>query len=220
MIEVLFLPVPQSIKQMTEDNDVETVDQPVTGTPGPTFETMNGFARKRALITGASSGLGLEFADLLAAQKVNLVLAARRQESMEKLASDLRRKYGVDVLVDAIDLASPGAASRLKSSLDARSVAIDILLNNAGYGLHGDFLEMPIERSINMIQLNVTTLTELTYLFGRDMAARRSGHILLVASLLAFQAVPPATRPMRRPRLMCSPLARPCMTSCARMAWS
>src|SRR2546423_3205608 len=153
-------------------------------------ETMNSFAGKWALITGASSGLGLEFADLLAAQKVNLVLAARRQDSMEKLPSDLRRKYGVDVLVEAIDLASSGAASRLKSSLDARSVAIDILLNNAGYGLHGDLLETPIERTANMIQLNITTLTELTFLFGRDMAARRSGYILVVASLLAFQAVP------------------------------
>ena len=123
---------------------------------------MNRFAGKRALITGASSGLGLEFADLLAARKVNLVLVARRQEPMEKLASDLRRKYGVDVLVDAIDLASPGAASRLKSSLDARSVTMDVLLNNAGYGLQGDFLETPIERTLNMIQLNMTTLTELT----------------------------------------------------------
>jgi uncharacterized protein len=161
-----------------------------SGTPGATGATTNSFAGKRALVTGASSGLGLEFADLLAAQKVNLVLVARRQEPMEKLASDLRGKYGVDVLVEAIDLASPGAASRLKSSLDARSVTVDILLNNAGYGLHGDFLEMPIERAVNMIQINVTTLTELTYLFGRDMATRRSGHILLVASLLAFQAVP------------------------------
>src|SRR5437868_3048021 len=151
-------------------------------------ESMN--AGKRALITGASSGLGLEFADLLAAQKVNLVLAARRTEPMEKLAADLRRKYEVDVLVETIDLASAGAASRLKSSLDARSVTIDILLNNAGYGLHGDFLETPVERTMDMIQLNITALTELTYLFGRDMASRRSGHILLVASLLAFQAVP------------------------------
>jgi hypothetical protein len=82
---------------------------------------MNSFAGKRALITGGSSGLGLQFADLLAARKVSLVLSARRQEPMEKLASDLRRKYGADVLVEAIDLASPGAASRLKSSLDARS---------------------------------------------------------------------------------------------------
>lgn len=154
------------------------------------IEVVKSFAGKRALITGASSGLGLEFADLLAAQKVNLVLVARRQEPMEKLASDLRRKYGVDVLVEAADLASPGAAGLLKSSLDARSVAIDILLNNAGYGMQGDFQEIPIERTVNMIQLNITALTELTYLFGRDMVARRSGHILLVSSLLAFQSVP------------------------------
>jgi short-subunit dehydrogenase len=151
---------------------------------------MSSFAGKWALITGASSGLGLEFADLLAAQRVNLVLAARRQEPMEKLASDLRRKYGVDVVVEAIDLASAGAPGRLKNSLAARSVAIDILVNNAGYGLHGDFRETPIDRTANMIQLNIMALTELTYLFGRDMAKRRSGHILLVASLLAFQAVP------------------------------
>jgi uncharacterized protein len=153
-------------------------------------ESIAAVAGKRALITGASSGLGLEFADLLAAQNVNLVLAARRREPMEKLAVDLRRKYGVDVVVEAIDLASPGAAARLKSSLDARSVTIDILVNNAGYGLHGDFRETPIERTVDMIQLNMTALTELTYLFGRDMASRRSGYILLVASLLAFQAVP------------------------------
>lgn len=159
-------------------------------TAGAPDAAVNSFAGKWALITGASSGLGLEFADLLAAQKVNLVLAARRREPMEKLASDLRRKYGVDVLIEAIDLASPGAAGRLKSDLDARSVAIDILLNNAGYGLHGDFLETPIERTVDMIQLDITAVTELTYLFGRDMAARRSGHILLIASLLAFQAVP------------------------------
>src|SRR5260370_36563546 len=113
-------------------------------------ETMYSFAGKWALITGASSGLGLEFADLLAAQKVNLVLAARRLEPMEKLASDLRRKSGVDVVVEPIDLASPGAAGRLKRSLDAKSVPIDILVNNAGYGLHGDFLETAIERTVDM----------------------------------------------------------------------
>jgi short-subunit dehydrogenase len=85
----------------------------ITGARGATGKTTNSFAGKWALITGASSGLGLEFADLLAAQKVNLILAARRQEPMEKLASDLRRKYGVDVVVEPIDLASPGAASRI-----------------------------------------------------------------------------------------------------------
>ncbi|MBI1651367.1 SDR family NAD(P)-dependent oxidoreductase [Hyphomicrobium sulfonivorans] len=152
--------------------------------------TRDTFTGKRALITGASSGIGVEFAELLAAQKVNLVLAARRREPMEALAADLRRKHGVDVVVEAIDLAAPGAAARLKSSLDERSISIDILINNAGYGLQGDFLETPIERTVDMIQLNVTALTELSYLFGRDMAERGSGHILLVASLLAFQAVP------------------------------
>src|ERR1051326_3144881 len=157
---------------------------------GTMSKELNSFAGKRALITGASSGLGVEFAELLAARKVNVVLAARRQEPMEKLASDLRRQYGVDVLVEAFDLALLGVAGRLKSTLDARSVTIDILLNNAGYGLQGDFLETPVERTVNMIQLNITTLTELTYLFGRDMAMRRSGHILLVSSVLAFQAVP------------------------------
>ncbi len=181
-------------------------------------EPMNSFAGKWALITGASSGLGLDFADLLAAQKVNLVLAARRRESMEKLAADLRRKYGVDVLVEAIDLAAPGAASHLKSSLDARSVTIDILLNNAGYGLHGALLDTPIERTTDMIQLNITTLTELTYLFGRDMAARRSGHILLVASLMAFQAVP-SYAAYAATKAYVLALARPCTTNSARMVW-
>ena len=162
------------------------------------FEVVKSFAGKWALITGASSGLGLE-----------------------KLAADLRRKYRVDVLVEAIDLASPGAAGRLKRSLDAKSAPIDILVNNAGYGLHGDFLETAIERTVDMIQLNITALTELTYLFGRDMAARRSGHILLVASLLGFQAVPSyAAYAVRRPRLMCSLSARRCMTNFARMASS
>ncbi|ESZ74105.1 SDR family oxidoreductase [Mesorhizobium sp. L103C105A0] len=150
----------------------------------------HGVPRKRALITGASSGLGLEFAELLAAQKVNLVLAARRREPMEKLAAELRRNHGVDILVEPVDLAAPGAADHLKSSLEARSLQIDILVNNAGYGLHGEFLETPIERTTEMIQLNITALTELSYVFGRDMAARGSGQILLIASLLALQPVP------------------------------
>lgn len=150
----------------------------------------NGGRARRALITGASSGLGLEFAELLAAQKVDLVLAARRLEPMERLAADLRRKYGVDVVVEPIDLAAPGAAARLKDILDERTLQIDILVNNAGYGLHGEFLETPIERTTDMIQLNIIALTELSHVFGRDMADRGSGQILLIASLLGLQPVP------------------------------
>lgn len=147
-------------------------------------------SEKWALITGASSGLGLEFARLLAAQKVNLVLAARRQEPMEMLASELRQKYGVDIEIEPIDLAAPGAAATLKHRLDAKALTIDMLVNNAGYGLHGEFLETPLERTTDMIQLNITAVTELSYVFGRDMAARGSGKILLIASLLSFQPVP------------------------------
>ncbi|MBP1771950.1 MAG: short-chain dehydrogenase [Holophagaceae bacterium] len=161
-----------------------------TGIQRSVVKTLDGTLGKRALITGASSGLGLEFAELLAAQKVNLVLAARRQEPMEKLAVELRRKHGVDIVVEPIDLATPGAAARLKSNLDGRSIQIDILVNNAGYGLHGEFLETPLDRTTDMIQLNIMALTELSYVFGRDMAARGSGHILLLASLLALQPVP------------------------------
>jgi len=161
-----------------------------TGTQISPGDKPNGARAKRALITGASSGLGLEFAELLAAQKVNLVLAARRREPMEKLAADLRRKHGVDVVVEPIDLAAPGAAARLKGSLDERALQIDILVNNAGYGLHGEFLETPIERTTDMIQLNITAVTELSFVFGRDMASRGSGQILLIASLLGLQPVP------------------------------
>ena len=145
---------------------------------------------KRALVTGASSGLGVDFADLLAAQGVDLVLVARRQEPMETLAERLRLQHGVDVIVEPFDLASPGAAGRLRERLDARSLQIDILVNNAGYGLHGDFLDIPIERTVDMIQLNITALTELSYMFGAAMAERGNGHILLVSSILAFQPVP------------------------------
>jgi short-subunit dehydrogenase len=151
---------------------------------------MQSISGKWALVTGASSGFGKEFADLLAAGKANLVLAARRTEPMEALAAELRQKYGIQVVVEGVDLARAGMGGELKARFDARGIAIDILLNNAGYGIYGDFLEQPMEKTLNMIQLNVTSLTELTYVFGRDMAARGSGHILLVASILGFQPSP------------------------------
>jgi short-subunit dehydrogenase len=176
-------PDPMNVKEKQMQHTDDTRD--IAGVQKP--EAPSG---RRALITGASSGLGIEFAELLAAQKINLVLAARRKEPMEKLAEDLRRRHGVDVLVEPIDLAAPGAAARLKDSLNERAIEIDILVNNAGYGLQGEFLKTPIERTTDMIQLNITALTELSYVFGRDMAARGSGEILLIASLLAFQPVP------------------------------
>src|SRR5215471_10936402 len=89
---------------------------------------------KWSLITGASSGFGVQFAKLLAARKSNLALAARRTEPMERLAAELRHEHGVDIAIEGMDLARNGAARDLKSRLDARGASIDILVNNAGYG--------------------------------------------------------------------------------------
>src|SRR5262249_49938329 len=140
--------------------------------------------------TGASSGFGVQFAKLLAERKANLVFVARRTEPMERLADELRGKHSVKVVVEAMDLSQVGVAAELKSRFDARGIPIDILVNNAGYGLYGAFLDQPLEKITDMLQLNMITVTELTYIFARDMVKRRHGYILLTASLLGYQAVP------------------------------
>jgi len=145
---------------------------------------------KWALITGASSGFGAEYAKLLAQWKANLVLVARRTEPMNELAETLRHEHGVQIVVIGLDLSRAGAAAQLKADLDSRGIAIDVLVNNAGYGMSGSFLDQPMEKIADMMQLNMMTLTELTHAFGRDMAKRGGGRILLMASLLAYQAVP------------------------------
>src|SRR4029453_17963545 len=151
---------------------------------------MDNVAGKWALVTGASSGFGIQFATLLAERKANLVLAARRIEPMEQLARGLRQKHGVDAVVEAIDLSVPGAAADLKARLDQRGITVDVLVNNAGYGLYGSFVEQPLEEIVRMLQLNMIALTELTHIFARDMVKRETGHVLLVASLLGYQATP------------------------------
>jgi short-subunit dehydrogenase len=145
---------------------------------------------KWALVTGASSGFGVEFANLLAEEGANLVLVARRTEPMEQLAERLRRDHRVDVVVEGKDLAAPGAGVELKSRLDRRGIAVDVLVNNAGFGLYGDFVDEPLDRVLEMVRLNVLTVTELTHCFAADMAKRGTGHILLIASILGYQATP------------------------------
>lgn len=151
---------------------------------------MSDLSGKWALVTGASSGFGIEFATLLAEKRANLVLAARRTEPMEKLAATLRQKFHIEVAVEGIDLSLSGAVAELKVRLDARNIPIAILVNNAGYGLYGTFLDQPIEKTLEMLQVNMLAVTELTYVFAAEMIEGRSGHILLVASLLGYQAVP------------------------------
>jgi short-subunit dehydrogenase len=151
---------------------------------------MNEMNGKWALVTGASSGFGIEFASLLAERKANLILAARRTEPMEKLAEQLRQRHRVNVVVEGVDLSVPGAGAELKARLDKQRIVVDVLLNNAGFGLFGDFISQPIEQVLAMLQLNMLAVTELTHLFASDMVKRRTGDILLVASSLGYEATP------------------------------
>lgn len=153
-------------------------------------QTAKESANPWALITGASSGFGIDFARELAGQKHNLVLVARRTEPMEGLARELEARHGIRTRVIGMDLARSGAGAQLKAQLDAEGIAIEVLVNNAGYGIYGEFIEQPLARTMDMLQLNVLSLTELTHAFGADMARRGRGQILLVASIGGYQATP------------------------------
>lgn len=142
---------------------------------------------KWALITGASSGFGVDFARQLARQGYSLVLVARSEAPMQALAAELA---GVRCHVVAMDLAGEGAAEQLKQQLDAAGITVDMLVNNAGFGVFGEFIGQPIERTRGMLQVNIMALTELTHVFAAGMAERGHGDILLVASNGAYQATP------------------------------
>jgi len=142
------------------------------------------------LITGASAGLGTELARLFAADGSNLVLVARRLDRLDDLARDLQKRCGIGVRTVSRDLSRPGAAEDLFAALERDRVRVDILVNNAGFGAHGPFIELPVDRQMQMIQLNVAALTHLTRLFLPGMLERGKGGILNVASTAAFQAGP------------------------------
>lgn len=141
------------------------------------------------LITGASAGLGAEFARQLAAQGTHVVLCARRRERLEALATDVRQRFGVEARVIVADLQAPEAAGRVWAEAEA-SGPVDVLINNAGFGRVGRFVEHPARLWADMIALNVTAATELGHAALRAMTARRRGAILNVASLAGFQPVP------------------------------
>jgi hypothetical protein len=143
-----------------------------------------------ALITGASGGIGLDFARKFAENGYDLVLVARSQDKLNTLAEELRGKHGVDVQVMPKDLTDPAAPEAIYEALKADGKRIDVLINNAGYATYGLFHELDTTREMNMIQLNIMALTHLTRLFLPDMVARRSGRILNVASTAAFQPGP------------------------------
>jgi len=142
------------------------------------------------LITGASAGLGFEFAHLFARDHYKLVLTARSGPKLNELAEQLRREHNVQVKVIPLDLGLPQASQTLFDETQRAGIHVDILVNNAGYGMSGEFARIPLEESYGQIQLNILALTLLTRLYLGPMLERRSGKIMNVASTAAFQPGP------------------------------
>jgi len=146
--------------------------------------------RRTALITGASSGIGLELTKLFARDGYNLVVVARNHEALTQLGNDLEEKNGVSVKAIAKDLSSPSAPQEIYDELQKLSVKVDVLVNCAGFGSLGPFSDMDLPTEINMIEVNIVALTKLTKLFLKDMLLKRQGGVLNVASTAAFQPGP------------------------------
>ena len=143
-----------------------------------------------ALVTGASRGLGCAFARALAARKHDLVLVARSVAKLEALANELRTAHGIHVETIPLDLAVAGAGQRLADELTKRELEIDLLVNNAGFGDQGRFLELPLERQLQGINLQNATVVELTYRLAPAMVRRKQGGIITVSSMAGFQPIP------------------------------
>jgi len=143
-----------------------------------------------ALITGASSGIGLDLARLFARDRHDVVLVARSEGKLRQLAEELKREHGIAAEVIIADLSRPDAAKEVWSTVVEKGIVIDTLVNNAGYGLTGPFVENDLKTELEMIQVNVVALTHLTKLVLPSMVARKSGRILNLASTAGFQAGP------------------------------
>lgn len=139
-----------------------------------------------ALITGASQGLGLEFAKICASKSMDLVLVARRGNVLIAIKEELVQKYGVKILVIESDLSKPNAPGDIYKRLVKEGVHIDILINNAGFATYGLFSELPLKDELEEVRVNVGSLLELTHLFLPAMIERKSGNVLNVASTAAF----------------------------------
>ncbi|GAB5563376.1 MAG: SDR family oxidoreductase [Winogradskyella sp.] len=139
-----------------------------------------------ALITGASSGIGKELAYIHAEKGGDLIIVARRQDKLNALKSELEQKHNIKVMTIVKDLSVPNASKELFEEVKSASIQVDYLINNAGFGLRGKFHELSWERQMQMINLNMVALTELTYLFLPEMVKRNSGKILNTSSTASF----------------------------------
>ena len=140
-----------------------------------------------SLITGASSGIGECFARALARRRHNLVLTARSEGKLNHLAAELARDYEIKVEIIPADLSVRDSASQLVTILKERNLSINVLVNNAAFGARGEFWQLPLERQMAMVRLNINSLAELTYLVLPEMVERREGSIINVSSTVSFQ---------------------------------
>jgi short-subunit dehydrogenase len=145
---------------------------------------------KTALITGASGGIGYELAKLFAKDHHNLVLVARSAPKLTQFADELQRQFGVSAKAVPLDLTAAPAPQILFDQLQREGIAVDILVNNAAYGVLGEFSKISLEENLGQVQLNITALTHLTKLFLGPMIDRHSGRIMNVASTAGFQPGP------------------------------
>jgi uncharacterized protein len=151
------------------------------------------------LITGATSGIGYELAKLFAGDGYNIIAVARTEEDLQKIKSELSQQYGIQVETIAKDLFQPNAAFELYDEVKTKGWTVDVLVNDAGQGQYGLFVEADIHRLLDIIQLNIASLTVLTHCFLKDMVARNEGKVLQLASIASqlpgpWQAVYHATK--------------------------
>ena len=145
---------------------------------------------KWALVTGASAGIGKALAEELAAGGTHLLLTARRRDRLEELASLLRSKFQIQAEIFEADLSRPSAPQEIFNFAQEKGIAIDLLINNAGFGQFGELTAVDTQRLLDMVQVNCTAVLHLTRLFLPQMITRRRGDVLIVASTASFQAVP------------------------------
>jgi short-subunit dehydrogenase len=151
---------------------------------------MIGNKEKYAIVTGASCGIGYELAKILAKDGKNIVVVARSRDKLEDLKKEIENKHGTKVKVLAKDLSDPKAPPEIFSELEKENIGVDVLVNNAGFGVYGMFLETDLREELDMIQVNTASLVHLTKLFLKGMVRDKSGYILNAASLCAFLPTP------------------------------
>jgi len=145
---------------------------------------------KTALITGASSGIGKETAFVYAKNNYNLILVARRLENLKKIKQDIENRHQVSITIFDMDLAKLNSAEELFKKVTNTNLKVDVLINNAGFGIYKNFIDSDIEKEEQMLLLNIVTLTKLTKLFLPQMIKRGNGNIVNIASTAAYQPVP------------------------------